>query len=406
MMPPLNEITNPIHSARLQNGARLFKYMRFHPGLNVYIEVFQLTAVTMSDFAVWFMFLIVWCSIVIYGTGAMLGANVDFASFSDTLNRIALLTFGFYDYDGMYNGGIGLGFGTAVMSMWFWLMVILSYMFAQNIILAIVANAYDAASERASTRNSKIFLVSCYEHLRWVFYSRTTKAVSEGTPEYGKYRLLSKPDMEGLYHYFQSSLTLEPGADSWLWDGGKAISEANDEVGLWPPTEKLPTVRDFLEIELTEDKLMAIINHVSKCKKLRAARSADFCWSKWCCLTNPGLVSYDGSQKYDNRDSNYGNRFHFDEDSIPLAKAICGIFGKRTDVKGRSGSMFNKQKTIVNGVRKTQNDVSEMKMRLGKIETTLATLVHEMQGKQRASSSQESRPRKPTRFEIDGTSGT
>ena len=191
----------------------------------------------------------------------------------------------------MYNGGIGLGFGTAVMSMWFWLMVILSYMFAQNIILAIVANAYDAASEKASTRDSKIFLVSCYEHLRWVYYSRTTKAVSEGTPEYGKYRLLSKPDMEGLYHYFQSSLTLEPGADSWLWDGGLAISEANDEVGLWPPTEKMPTVRDFLEIELTEDKLVAIIKYVSKCGKLRAARSADFCWSKWCCLTKPSLVS-------------------------------------------------------------------------------------------------------------------
>ena len=87
MMPPLNEITNPIHSARLQNGARLFKYMRFHPGLNVTSKSFAHCCYHVR-FRCMVHVLIVWCSIVIYGTGAMLGANVDFASFSDKLNQL------------------------------------------------------------------------------------------------------------------------------------------------------------------------------------------------------------------------------------------------------------------------------------------------------------------------------
>ena len=78
------------------------------------------------------------------------GANPDFGMPGDSLNAIALLTFGFYNYESLFNQGIGFGFTPWMATMLFWLLVFLTIMFAQNIVLAIVVKAYKQSKAEVS----------------------------------------------------------------------------------------------------------------------------------------------------------------------------------------------------------------------------------------------------------------
>ena len=127
-------------------GGRGFKYFRSHRGLGVFVAVFARTVNSVQDFLVWFVAIIGWLTVVFNLVFTLVGANPDFAEPGGSLNAIGLLTFGFYDYESLYNDGIGFGFTPYISTIIFWLLVFITLMFAQNIILAIVVEAYDKCS--------------------------------------------------------------------------------------------------------------------------------------------------------------------------------------------------------------------------------------------------------------------
>jgi hypothetical protein len=126
----------------LLTGGRGFKYFRAHRGLGVFIQVFAKTVKSVQDFLVWFIAIIGWLTVVYNLLYTLVGANSDFATPGGSLNAVALLTFGFYDYETLFNTGLGFGFTPWMSTVLFWLLVFIALMFAQNIILAIVAEAY------------------------------------------------------------------------------------------------------------------------------------------------------------------------------------------------------------------------------------------------------------------------
>ena len=78
----------------------------------------------------------------------LVGANIDLGEPGASLNTIGLLTFGYYDYDTLMNTGLGFGNTPWIPTIFFWLLVFITLMFAQNIILAIVADAYSDSAAK------------------------------------------------------------------------------------------------------------------------------------------------------------------------------------------------------------------------------------------------------------------
>ena len=112
-------------------GGRVFKYFTYHASIRVFVDVFVQTFKTVQDFVVWFMTVVIWLTIVFYLLFALQGANTNFDTFSGALNSIALLTFGFYDYDTIYNGGLGFGAFPFLVIVIFWLLVFILIMFGE-----------------------------------------------------------------------------------------------------------------------------------------------------------------------------------------------------------------------------------------------------------------------------------
>ena len=129
-------------------GGRMFKYIRYHPGTAVYIDTFAQTYKSIADFFVWFFTILLWLTVSFYLLFTLFGTNPRFSTFLNSINVMALLTFGYAGYDTIYNDGIGFGSGYFWPTVFFWLFVFLTVMFAQNIILAIICSAYDAAQEK------------------------------------------------------------------------------------------------------------------------------------------------------------------------------------------------------------------------------------------------------------------
>ena len=90
-------------------GFRAFQYYRFHPGIAVYVNVFFKTWESMRDFLIWFSTIMLVLSLAMYFLFGYSGGNSRYPTFAESLNNVALLTFGFGDYDSIYNGGTGFG---------------------------------------------------------------------------------------------------------------------------------------------------------------------------------------------------------------------------------------------------------------------------------------------------------
>ena len=104
-------------------------------------------------------------SLAMYFLFGYSGGNSLYPNFAETLNNVALLTFGFGDYESIYNGGTGFGPMSFMVQIVFWILVALSILFAQNIILAIVGQAYDECSEKAEGCDS--FVSICLSRIRY-----------------------------------------------------------------------------------------------------------------------------------------------------------------------------------------------------------------------------------------------
>ena len=172
----------------LMIGGRVFKYTRYHPGTAVYVDTFAQTYKSIADFFFWFFTILFWLTVTFYLLFTLFGTNPNFSTFWDSINVMALLTFGYADYDTIYNDGIGFGIASYYPTLIFWLFVFLMVMFAQNIILAIICSAYDAAQEKNNDKERFIrYCVSrsAFAFLRWMKHPSTKKFGSMKHPDAG-----------------------------------------------------------------------------------------------------------------------------------------------------------------------------------------------------------------------------
>ena len=69
----------------------------------------------------------------------------------NAVQSMALLTFGFMDYETFANSGLGLGDWKPTIIVIFWITVMILIVISQNIVLSIVVNAYQDVSTNLSS---------------------------------------------------------------------------------------------------------------------------------------------------------------------------------------------------------------------------------------------------------------
>ena len=142
--------------AGLLNIVGVFKYTKYHEGMRVYTMLFHESWKTLRDFIPWFLLLMVtqaWFISTLYSQG---GTSKDMLYSGGALSVVLRLVFGFYDYDAFIAHNIGLGSFAAIGSVVFWVCVILGIVVAQNVMLAIVSQAYDNTRAQGNTLTTRM----------------------------------------------------------------------------------------------------------------------------------------------------------------------------------------------------------------------------------------------------------
>jgi hypothetical protein len=108
-------------------------------------QVFVIAAREFADFAVFLVYIMLVLGSAIFAFFQLTGGNEQFIRFSDGLSIMTRLTFGFLSYEDFQAQALGLGSAVAAVTFLFWIAVLLLVVYTQNIILAIVAEAYEEA---------------------------------------------------------------------------------------------------------------------------------------------------------------------------------------------------------------------------------------------------------------------
>lgn len=120
----------------------VFKFRR----LAMYVRVFELAFGQFKDYAVIFLSLLMCGSLGFSFVCQGLGGGAGFSSYSAAVNSWSLFVFRFYDYRTFSQDGKWVGFGLPLMGIaFFWVAVVLCVIFSQNIILAVIMAAHNAA---------------------------------------------------------------------------------------------------------------------------------------------------------------------------------------------------------------------------------------------------------------------
>lgn len=120
----------------------VFKFRR----LAMYVRVFELAFGQFKDYAIFFLSLLMCGSLGFSFVCQGLGGGTGFSSYTAAVNSWSLFVFRFYDYSTFSQNGKWIGFGLPLMGIaFFWVAVILCVIFSQNIILAVIMAAHNAA---------------------------------------------------------------------------------------------------------------------------------------------------------------------------------------------------------------------------------------------------------------------
>lgn len=136
------------------NLIRFFKSFRYHISLRIYLRFLKELGEMIGGFVSFFLVLAIQFALLFYILTSVCGFNNSFVTLDDSFNEILQVTFGFVDYDSFTNNNFGLGYATIFVKTFFYIAVIIFTVIIQNIILAIVGNAYDVARRpENSSRN-------------------------------------------------------------------------------------------------------------------------------------------------------------------------------------------------------------------------------------------------------------
>ena len=85
------------------------------------------------------------------------GTNKDMIQWGGSMSVILRMLFGFFDYDAFISKNVGLGGGAAPFgAIVFWLCVVLGIIVSQNVMLAIVSQAYDNVRGQGESLTSRV----------------------------------------------------------------------------------------------------------------------------------------------------------------------------------------------------------------------------------------------------------
>ena len=133
------------------NIVGVFKYTRYHEGMRVYTMLFHESWKTLRDFIPWFLLLMMTQAWFIAHMYSGAGTSSDMMHSGGALSTVIRLVFGFYDYDDFIGNNRGLGSATYMGAVVFWMVVGLGIVVAQNVMLAIVGQAYDNIQEKGNS---------------------------------------------------------------------------------------------------------------------------------------------------------------------------------------------------------------------------------------------------------------
>lgn len=141
---------------------RTMRYMRIHTGLKAFYQVFIIAAREFIDFGVFLLYILLLLGCAVFAFFQLSGGNPQFLRFPDGLSLMTRLTFGFLEYPEFNNNSLGLGTAFAAVTALFWFGVLLLVVYSQNIILAIVAEAYEEAKATLGSADMSFLVLVLY----------------------------------------------------------------------------------------------------------------------------------------------------------------------------------------------------------------------------------------------------
>ncbi|KXZ50542.1 hypothetical protein GPECTOR_16g717 [Gonium pectorale] len=152
-------------------GSRVLSGFKIHVGLRVYAATLAKTWEYFKDLLVFFGAL--WLLIVVLITPLFVvtGANTSFVDGSTAFLNIGLIAFSLFGYQDYFaNDSPTFGDFKVVFMFVFWFTVIMLVVISQNVMLALVAAAYDEARE-AEGNEDRSFLGLSWYRICWMLYS-------------------------------------------------------------------------------------------------------------------------------------------------------------------------------------------------------------------------------------------
>ncbi|GLC61207.1 hypothetical protein PLESTB_001731100 [Pleodorina starrii] len=151
----------------LMTGLSLYPYFRAHRGLRLYLDVLSAAWKAILDFIMFFAFIFLLIGATCLATTQLPGVHPNLTYPSTAFSALAMLMLGFYSYDDFVNSVVPkTTMMTAVQDAVFWVSVILLFILVQNILLAIVAVAYDEAKLAEAPADAS-FLFCLLAWLSW-----------------------------------------------------------------------------------------------------------------------------------------------------------------------------------------------------------------------------------------------
>ncbi|KXZ50522.1 hypothetical protein GPECTOR_16g697 [Gonium pectorale] len=152
-------------------GSRIVSEFKTHVGLRVYAVTLAKTWDYFKDLLVFFG--AVWLLIVVLVTPlfTVTGANASFTEGNTALLNIGLIAFSLFGYQEYFaNDSPTFGDFKVVFMLVFWFTIIVLVVISQNVMLALVAAAYDEARE-AEGNEDRSFLGLSWYRICWTLYS-------------------------------------------------------------------------------------------------------------------------------------------------------------------------------------------------------------------------------------------
>ncbi|GFR40417.1 hypothetical protein Agub_g991 [Astrephomene gubernaculifera] len=237
----------------LLNGLSLYPYFRVHRGMRLYLYVLSAVWKAIVNFVCFFAFAFLLIGFFCLASTQLPGIQPDLTYPATAFAALSKLMFGFYSYDEFVNSTVPK---TALMASMqdavFWISIIMLYIFVQNILLAIVAIAYDEAKAREAPAEAT-FPFTVFVRLLWypvMAYYRLYRRMSlhqmlseldtwpssTFTLYFRRWALACTSEAQALqaYYTYYCNWHFKP-RSPWLYDPFKIASAAYRQVSDLPP---------------------------------------------------------------------------------------------------------------------------------------------------------------------------